>query len=289
MGHLMKIFIVGLIAVFSFRIFLNIFRNKSQGKLLISQSEKSRRKEQEGTIRIGLSQINMNIGMQEPICPSCGVYLDKFSKSKIICRECGNIIYKKMRPWDYEKVFLSEKELIEFKENVWRYRFIKRYPIPDYSYYENILKKERNVQDVFFEDVVIFKYQFEKRNLAERRKWHDYCIVNNQLLCVYMSKGDSLEALKCGLEGAYIDFCRPRSNINETGFFTDEENMRFFFEPNIYDCRLKDFVNNLNLSQIDIKNIFYNLPIHSLYSFPLTKEDAWEKCILPWYKSIEFF
>lgn len=50
------------------------------------------------------------IGNTEAVCPYCSVLLPKFPLAKTKCRECGNFIYSRKRPFDGEKVLLTKED-----------------------------------------------------------------------------------------------------------------------------------------------------------------------------------
>ena len=51
------------------------------------------------------------IGVENSVCPSCGVVLDHFPERKTKCRDCGEFTYSRGRPIDGKKVLLKADQL----------------------------------------------------------------------------------------------------------------------------------------------------------------------------------
>jgi hypothetical protein len=58
------------------------------------------------------------IGVEDDVCPYCGVVLEKRPQRKTCCKHCGGFIYARQRPIDEFRVLLREDQL-ELLELEW--------------------------------------------------------------------------------------------------------------------------------------------------------------------------
>ena len=61
------------------------------------------------------------VGTIEPVCPYCGAVLKKKPGAKTKCRACGNFIYVRTRPFDGERISVTEDQ-IELVAEQWAIR-----------------------------------------------------------------------------------------------------------------------------------------------------------------------
>lgn len=243
-------------------------------------------KDRQRTYRIGMAQLNTDIGMKEAFCPSCGVVLKEFPKRKIKCKDCGNFIYKRIRPWDKVQVLLTENQLEEFEDVKEQYRFIKYYSITNYPFYEEELKKEKGTDDVAFKEVILYRYIKEMENALKYNTSSNPFWEINDLMSLYKDLGDFENALKMGMIAAYYGCSHIR--IFEEFYDTkreiqQEREKRIAFYQ---DSRWSIFVNKLGYSYSDVKKIFYSMDFDPTI-FTADKDEVWRKCILAGLKRYE--
>lgn len=236
-------------------------------------------KDRQRTFRIGMAELNTDIGMKEAVCPSCGVVLAEFPKRKTKCKDCGNFIYKRTRPWDGIPVLFAENQLEEFEKLIEKYYFIKEHCILNYPYYEAELRKEKGVETVNFNDVVLYKYKRDAFDCFRTKDFNFFCINLNKLVVLCADMGDYLNALKYGMMNGYYEF----SHINICEFFYDtkkeieeERKKRIFC---CQDSRWGLFMEKLGYSYNDVKKIFYSMDFDTKI-FTADQDEVWKKCIL---------
>jgi hypothetical protein len=61
------------------------------------------------------------IGNVDPVCPCCNFKFDRKPRNKKKCPNCGSLIYLTTRPYDRERVLVSESQAKEIKEQWNRY------------------------------------------------------------------------------------------------------------------------------------------------------------------------
>lgn len=300
----MEIIIVGGIL---FWIFRKMFFNSSpQPKIEVSvragrestpeEDEREERrwqaeeKDRQRTFRIGMSQINTDIGLKEPACPSCGVIRDKFPSGKAKCRKCGEFIYKRVRPWDKVSVLLSEKQIKDFEKEVEKYRFIKRHCITNYPYYERELKKLNNTEQVDFVDVVTFKYEKDFKRLLNHKIIRLYSFETHDLVEVYHFKSDTLKILELSLQVIYANFCsvvaKAQQDLNKGWYDSQKEfkkDLQYKIDHDCYDNNLVRVTKELGYSLGDVKRVFYEMDTTEKV-FSQKKDYAWDICIEPFIK-----
>lgn len=240
------------------------------------------------TLKFGMETLNKNFGEVNPKCPYCSVILKKFPESKTKCRNCGKIFYKRKRPYDNKDILIKENELKIFDKEKKRKNFIKLYSTPDYKFYESELKNTLNNNNFSFEDVIIYKYKEENLKYATLYKWQNYIINNNLLLGIYYNLGRYYEALKCGLENEYLEFCWPNTNINGNGFVNRKEMEECFGkrEFKMCDSRLVLFAKKIKFDIEDVQELFLSMKFDNFDDslLPESRINAWKEYISPGLK-----
>lgn len=227
--------------------------------------------------------LSKDIGQSEAKCPYCEYMLTKFPQKKTKCPKCSNDIYVRTRPFDRAKILVKDDELKNIEQEWNRLKLLNEYYTSDYNIYEEKYKNEKNVKEVVFEEVIIYKYKTILKKMAKESNWYNYIIENIKLRVLYCRLQNFLEALKCELENEYIQFCRPVSIYGETGFLSKDiyQGEEYKIMSNNLDWLIKE----IDLSLEEVKILFYNLDIHKSYQFPHSKEIAWELCFYPYLKN----
>lgn len=247
-------------------------------------------KDRQRTFRIGMAQLNTDFGMKEAVCPSCGVVLAEFPKRKTKCKDCGNIIYRRQLPWSGDAVLLSDTQLPKLEERKRFYIFFRRHLILNYPYYEHELKKIKNVEQVDFVDVVIFKYEKDFKRLLNRKIVMLYSFETHNLVEAYHFKGDTLKILKLSLQVIYANFCSviagAQQDLNK-GWYNSQKEFKNDLQDKIdhkcYDNNLVEAAKELGYSLSDIKRVFYEMDTAEKV-FSQKKDYAWDICIEPFIK-----
>lgn len=222
----------------------------------------------------------------EPVCPYCGVVLEKMPGRKKKCPSCSNDIYVRSRPEDGKPVLVKDSE----HPVVEAYRQVRRAISDGGLFEENDLPQARAALRKQFGhepsegDVLWRLFNDKSMELAKYRNWGLYRNLRLTMAEHLIAEQRDAAAMQMFLEVCYLDLNGP---TNRGDMDPDPELESMFpiwdpergMEPDYAASRAAGLADSASLEIDDIREKFYETArkLHASMKLPVSPEDAWSE------------
>lgn len=235
-----------------------------------------------------LSDYITPLGVTIPACPSCGVELPKFYQRKAKCKDCGEDIYSRKRPFDGKKALLKESDLAELNKQ----NHIKDIGLKDYlielEHFEAIrehLAEKRNTDPRNVDDGDV-EWSLLNRELFSHAQDRQFGLYRNTLLDMARHHigekryGAALSKLfdvfYFDINGDYeLDFDYSIENDKDRYFWNAET---AYVAPGIISL-MDECINDGRISRENLHDLWIKSakPSQQNYKFPISPEEGWKE------------
>lgn len=230
---------------------------------------------------MGILQFIFNQGKNTdaPVCPYCGITLDKFPSRKIKCLKCGEFMYVRTQPKDRKRVIVTKDQADKIEEE-WS---IVTGTHDQYLFEKEKVKKEKEILTKRFgkepteNDVKWGLFNKELIENARNNNWGLYRNTRLDMGDLLKKEGKYQQTLETYLEICYLDLNGPMNGGNTR------------FDPTYPTAELAPgiirYINQLypkiNIELVEVKRIFLKVATTTQQSLKLSisPEEAWDKLV----------
>lgn len=219
------------------------------------------------------------IGIEEAVCPYCGVELKKKPTRKKKCPDCNNYIFVRTSPLDKSKILITEDE-IDLIEEQWA---IYNGTYDDYLDQKKKFECDREKLTKKFGSTASendVKWSLLNEELLSNVKNGDWGLYRNTkfaLAKILVKEERYKDALLLYLEICYLDLNGP----NNTGGMKDSHFPPFsidmaFLAPGIVKKTSK-MIKVLNLDKTEVENLFFRISnkLEKNLKLPVSPKKVW--------------
>ncbi len=234
------------------------------------------------------------IGRLDNTCPSCGVVLSQRPSRKTKCPHCGDFIFVRTRPFDRQRVLVTEEQARVLEAEWLSFARVQIRPTLNQEEMERIrpLLAKKFGKPPSDSDVAWAYLNQKTLDYARHRQWGLYRNTRLSMAAVLEEKGKLEAALRHYLEVCYLDVNGPqnRGQVVTRGKSTVAPGCDFsledaFLAPAIVD-KIMEIILALKLDEHRVRDDFMHFaePEFRGLRLPVTPKIAWDKLAAELYR-----